>query len=88
MLYLDDRAKFLSSLSNKWPATIFADRRIERVIGRIMFLVNSISTIKFIRAFGVPVGTVCANIFCVLLIHPKIIIANHIDMAVGRAIII
>jgi hypothetical protein len=43
---------------------------------------------KFIRAIGVPVGTVWANMLFVLLIHPNIIVAVHIDKAVGRAIII
>jgi hypothetical protein len=88
MLFGEDNAKFLNNLSSRWPATMFAERRIDKVIGRIMFLVNSISTMKFIRASGVPVGTVWANMCFVLLNHPKIIMAIHIDIAVGRAIII
>lgn len=51
-------AKFLSKLSSKCPATILADNRIDNVRGRIMFLTNSIKTIKFIKIMGVPVGTV------------------------------
>jgi len=86
-LVVEDRAKFLSKLNSKWPATMFADSRIDRVIGRMMFLVNSIRTMKFIRAIGVPVGTVWANILWVLLIHPNNIMAIHIVIAVGRAII-
>jgi hypothetical protein len=38
----------------RWPAIIFAVRRTHRVIGRIMFLVSSIKTMKFIKAQGVP----------------------------------
>lgn len=85
---MDDKAKFLSSLKSRCPATIFAESRIERVIGRIIFLVNSIKTIKFISAPGVPVGTVWASICFVLFSQPKIIIAIHIVRAVGKAIII
>jgi len=67
---------------------MLADSRIDKVIGRMMFLVSSIITMKFIRAIGVPVGTVWASILFVLFNQPKIIIANHIDRAVGSAIII
>jgi len=52
------KAKFLSNLNRRWPATMLADNRIDKVMGRMMFLVSSISTMKFIRASGVPVGTV------------------------------
>jgi len=67
---------------------MLADSRIESVIGRMMLLVISINTIKFIKAMGVPIGTVCANILFVLLIQPKIIIDIQIVNAEGRAIII
>jgi len=80
--------KFLRRLSNKWPATMFADNRIERVIGRIMFLVSSIKTMKFIRAFGVPVGTMWAIMFLVLFNQPKIIMAIQKIRAVDIVIII
>jgi len=63
-------AKFLNKLSNKCPATILADSRIDNVKGRIIFLTNSIRTIKFIKIIGVPVGTVWAIMFFVFLIHP------------------
>lgn len=49
--------KFLRRLNNKCPATMFAVNRTDSVMGRIMFLIISIITIKFIRAIGVPVGT-------------------------------
>lgn len=39
------------------PATIFAIRRTERVIGRITLLIDSMSTIKGIKAVGVLWGT-------------------------------
>jgi len=39
------------------PATMFAISRMDKVMGRIMFLVISISTIKFISGVGVPIGT-------------------------------
>jgi len=45
-------------LINRWPAIIFAVRRIESVIGRIIFLISSINTIKFINGIGVPLGRV------------------------------
>ena len=42
---------------NKWPATILAANRTERVIGRIKTLTNSITTISAINPNGVPKGT-------------------------------
>jgi len=71
-----------------WPATILADSRIDKVIGRIMLLTVSISTIKFIKAKGVLVGTMWDSILFVLFAHPKIIIDSHIERAVGNVIII
>ena len=47
---------------SKWPAIIFADKRIANVPGRIRFLIVSIHTIKGIRTGGVPCGTRWANI--------------------------
>lgn len=44
----------------RWPAIRLAVRRTANAIGRIKFLVNSISTIKGIRILGVPEGTKCA----------------------------
>jgi len=41
---------------NRCPATMLADKRIDRVIGRIIDLIISIITIKFIRLVGVPDG--------------------------------
>lgn len=61
---------FPRRVMRRCPATIFAISRTERVIGRITFLMDSISTINGIRAVGVLWGTRCANIWFVLLIHP------------------
>jgi hypothetical protein len=88
ILVADINEKFLSSLSNRCPATMFADSRIDRVIGRIMFLVSSINTMKFIKAFGVPVGTMWAIMFLVLFNQPKIIMAIQKIRAVDIVIII
>lgn len=88
ILIEDINEKFLKRLNNKCPATMFADSRIERVIGRIMFLVNSIRTMKFIKAFGVPVGTMWAIMFLVLFNQPKIIMADQKIRAVDIVIII
>jgi len=41
---------------------MFAIKRTDRVIGRITFLIDSIRTMKGIRAPGVPDGTMWANI--------------------------
>ena len=68
---------FPNSVINKCPATIFAMRRTERVIGRITFLIDSMSTINGIRAVGVLWGTKWANMWLVLFTHPKIINLNH-----------
>lgn len=75
---------FPSSLISRWPAIIFAVSRTARAPGRIKFLIVSIHTINGIRMGGVPVGIKCANILCVLLIHPNIINETHR----GRAIVI
>lgn len=42
--------------NSKWPAIIFAVKRIARVSGRIINLMDSIITIKGIRMVGVPGG--------------------------------
>lgn len=41
---------------SKWPAIILAVSRIERVIGRIINLIDSIITINGINNVGVPWG--------------------------------
>ena len=51
----------LSKVSSKWPATMLAVKRTERVIGRIRELTNSINTIKGIKRGGVPTGTKWAS---------------------------
>lgn len=75
---------FPNRVSNKWPAIILAESRIESVIGRIIFLIVSIKIINIISAKGVPVGSRWANILFVFLTHPKIINVNQS----GRASVI
>ncbi len=43
------------------PAMILADNRTANVIGRIMILTDSITTIKNINVLGQPKGTKCLN---------------------------
>lgn len=62
---------------SKWPAIIFAVSRTARVMGRIIFLIVSINTMKGIKIGGVPWGTKCVNIFWVCWDHPNIMKANH-----------
>jgi len=73
---------------NKWPAIMLAVKRIVRVIGRIKFLVISIRIIKLIRGNGVPDGRACIIMVLEALVQPNIIIANHIDKAMGSTEII
>jgi len=68
---------FPSSVINRWPAIIFADKRTAKVPGRITFLMVSISTMNGIRAPGVPWGIKWENIWLVLMIHPWSINLNH-----------
>lgn len=50
-----------SSVNSKWPATILAANRIDKVIGRMMLLIVSIITIIGIKNLGVPTGTKWAS---------------------------
>ena len=70
-------AGFLSSTINRWPATILAANRTERVMGRIKALTSSIKTMKGLRAAGLPKGTKWANIFWVFLTQAKITWPTH-----------
>lgn len=49
MKYGIDAKGALIKTINKWPATMFAAKRTERVKGRIILLINSIITIKGIK---------------------------------------
>jgi len=53
---------FPINVNNKWPAIMFAVKRIAKVPGRIKFLIISIQTIKDINNGGVPWGTRWINI--------------------------
>lgn len=56
---------------------MLAANRTERVKGRIKFLINSIKTIKGIKALGVPKGTKWANMCVGVFIQPIIICPSH-----------
>jgi len=47
--------------SNRCPAIMFAVRRIDKVNGRIIKLIDSIITINGIKIKGVPWGVRCLN---------------------------
>jgi len=70
-----EREKLERREINKCPATIFADSRTDRVIGRIRFLTVSIRTIKFIRGVGVPMGVMWISICLGVFVHPFKIVA-------------
>lgn len=69
------------------PAIIFAVRRTQSVMGRMIFLVISISTMNLIRAPGVPCGTKCDNIWFVFFVHPNRLILSHIVKDKGRVMV-
>lgn len=69
---------------NKWPLIILADKRIDKVIGRIKFLMVSIITIKNVSIIGDPMGTKWVIILLNDVIHPFNIKVNQ----TGNAIII
>lgn len=75
---------FPNKVNNKWPAIILAVRRTVKVIGRIIFLIVSIHTMKGIRRRGVPWGTKWLNIWLVLFSHPKINNLNHKGKAIVK----
>jgi hypothetical protein len=72
---------FPRRVRRRWPAIILAERRMARVPGRITFLIDSINTIKDIRADGVPCGTRWANICLEKLTQPTSIKDSHIGRA-------
>jgi len=78
--------KFLNKFIKRCPATIFAVNRTDKVIGRIIFLTNSMITIKFIRVNGVPDGIIWIIICLDLYVQPWNIINSHINKAVENEI--
>lgn len=72
-----DGPVFPNKVKSRCPAIILADNRIARVPGRIIFLIDSIQTIKGIKIGGVPWGTKWANICWVLFNQPKIMKDIH-----------
>lgn len=81
-ILVDVILKFLSNLIRRCPATMLADSRTDRVIGRIRFLTSSIRTMKFISMVGVPKGTICDIICFGNVNHPMIRVLIHMVMAV------
>ena len=75
-----------NSVNNKCPATILAAKRIDKVIGRIMFLTVSIITIIGIKKEGVPSGTKWANKLLYWKIIENSIVPNQIGKANTRVI--
>jgi len=63
--------------SKRCPAIILAANRTDKVIGRIIFLVVSMNTIKTLNKRGVPLGIKCENILLVKLIQPNSINVNQ-----------
>lgn len=63
--------------SRRWPATMLAVSRIERVIGRIINLINSIITINGIKIVGVFEGVRWVNMCLEKLIQPNNMILIH-----------
>jgi|ERR1043165_1059718 hypothetical protein len=68
----------------KWPAIIFAVRRTESVIGRIIRLIISTQTINGDMAVGVPRGTKWAFIIWIFMIMGNKNETNHNEKARGR----
>jgi len=66
------------------PAIKLAVSRTQRVIGRIILLVNSIITINIIKGFGVPWGTKWAKTWLVFFVHPNSIKEVHKINEIGR----
>jgi hypothetical protein len=81
-----DRMKFPSSVMSKCPAIRFAVNRTHRVIGRMIVLVSSITTMNIISMGGVPWGSRWASICFVLVIHPMMVTVVHRLRERGRVI--
>lgn len=77
---------FPNNVIKRCPAIILAVSRTQRVIGRIKLLVNSINTIKLIRAIGVPCGTKWESMWFVFFNQPIKLIDNQAIKARGRVI--
>lgn len=67
---LDEEVVFPKRVKIRCPAIMLAESRTARVIGRITLLIVSIITMNGIKILGVLIGTKCANICFILLIHP------------------
>lgn len=67
---------------SRCPATILADKRTDKVTGRIIFLIISTNTIKFINLLGVPIGVRWVIVFLKFFSHARPIIDSHIVSAI------
>jgi len=67
---------------------MFAINRIDKVIGRIIFLVNSIKTRAGVKVIGDPSGTRWVRNLFNLLYKEYIIILSHIVKPIGNTIVI
>lgn len=74
-------------VNRRCPAIILAANRTESVIGRMMFLINSMITMNGIRTGGVPVGIKCAKNSVRLLIRLNKINPNHKGRAKDSVIV-
>lgn len=74
--------------NNKWPAIILAVNRIAKVRGRIISLIDSITTMKGINKIGVPWGVKCESKSLKKLKILNIIILIHILSAKDRQYLI
>ena len=74
------------NVNNKWPATIFAAKRIANVPGRIILLTLSINTIRGIKIVGVPIGTKCLKIWLYWKINDQIIQPIHKGNLIDKVI--
>lgn len=72
---------------NRWPAMRFAVSRTHNVIGRIMLLTSSITTINIIRAAGVPWGTKWDSMWLVFFSQPKSIKESQNISEIGRVMV-
>lgn len=77
-----------NNVNKRCPAIIFAARRTDKVIGRMILLTSSIKTIKGINTGGVPEGTKWARNSVRLFVNLNIIKATQRGRAKERVIAI
>jgi len=70
-----------NKVNKRWPAIMLAANRIDKVRGRIIFLIVSMHTMNAISKGGVPWGTKWASICKTLFIIPKTMKESHRGIA-------